>query len=75
MHAINRSICMKITLDISLFGKEPRGYGRWYIWYITEKRELKYSSVTTDSKLIDATFNCENPTQKSLNELRKACKS
>lgn len=57
------------TIDMNQFGKENYGYGRWRIFYISAKRELKYSSVTTDAKLIDKTFNCENPTQKSLFEL------
>jgi hypothetical protein len=65
---------MKAKLEITLFGKENYGYGRWRVFYVTAKRELKYSSVTTDAQLIDRTFNCENPTQKSLCELRKACK-
>lgn len=65
---------MKTKLQISLFGKANIEYGQWYIWYVSPKGRSKYYSVTTESKLIDKTFNSENPTQKSLLELRKACK-
>ena len=64
-----------MRLSIGMFKKELVSCGRWKIGYTSGKRGLVYISHTTDSKLIDATFNCENPTQKNLNELRKACKS
>ena len=63
-----------MRLSIEMFKKEIVSQGRWKIGYTSGKRGLLYLSHTKDAKLIDATVNCENPTQKSLNELRKACK-
>ena len=64
----------KMRLTKNMFTKATAGYGLWKIGYVSPNRYLVYISYTEDSRLIDATFGSENPTQKALSELRNACK-
>lgn len=63
-----------MKLAINNFSYRIKSDGLYTIAYVCPKSFACYTSVTTDSKLIDATFNCEHPTQRNLSELRKACK-
>ena len=64
---------MKKTISLSNFNLQRVGYGQYNITYISSFGK-HYTSRTTDSSLIDDTFNSDNPKIKDLNLLKRMCK-
>ena len=56
------------------FTFEFRGYGHYRVIYESPKTYKRWSIVTDDMPLVDATKNSEGPTQKDLNRLKALCK-
>ena len=54
------------TINITDFSKKSAGYGQYIVTFKSEKTKKEYSNYTTDSRLIDNTFNSENPKVKDL---------
>jgi hypothetical protein len=65
---------MKNSISISDFNLKRVGYGQYNVTYISPATGKEYTSRTTDSSLIDATFNSDSPKIKDLNLLKKIAK-
>lgn len=67
---------MKATkLSISNFTFEFSGYGHYKVTFYSTLTNKRWSTVTHDMPLIDATKNAESPKIKDLNDLKRLCKS
>ena len=66
---------MKNSISLSNFNLDRVGYGQYNVTYISPTTGKEYASRTTDSSLIDATFNCDSPKIKDLNLLKKIAKN
>lgn len=53
----------------------PNGYGHYKVTYTGPLSGKKFSCVTNDMPLIDATKNADNPRRKDLEQLKRLCKS
>ena len=60
-------------LSISNFNLKRVGYGQYEVTYLAPTGK-EYTGRTTDSSLIDATFNSDNPKVKDLNTLKRIAK-
>ena len=65
---------MSNNIRLSDFDFSFTGYGHYKVTYQSPKTGKKWSKVTTDTQLIDATKNEDNPTKKSLTQLKRLCK-
>jgi hypothetical protein len=61
--------------SISDFSFLLSGYGHYKVTYISPITGKKWTTVTNNMPLIDATKNADEPKQKDLNQLKKVCKS
>jgi len=52
-----------------------RGYGHYRVIYQSPVTYKRWSAITTDMPLIDATKNCDEPKRKDLEMLKSVCKS
>jgi len=50
------------------------GRGHYKVIYTSPKTLKEFSTITDNMQLIDATKNCESPTQANLIHLKKLCK-
>ena len=50
------------------------GYGHYRVVYTSPKTGMKFSNITCNMPLIDATKNADCPKVKDLNELKRFCK-
>lgn len=66
---------MKNSISLSNFRLNRVGHGQYNITFISSKTGKEYTSRTTDSSLIDNTFNSDNPKIKDLNQLKRIAKS
>ena len=66
---------MKKRISIHDFYFEYAGHGHYYVTYTSPVTGKKWSTLTDDMTIIDAIKNADNPTQKSLNQLKYICKS
>ena len=62
------------TISILDFTKKSVGYGQYNVTYTSKATGNSWTSYTSDSKIIDNTFNSENPKVKDLVRLKKICK-
>lgn len=56
------------------FDFEFAGYGHYRVTYTSPATGKKWSTVTDDMLMIDATKNAEEPKRKDLERLKKICK-
>lgn len=66
---------MKTKISINDFKFAFLGKGHYLVTYESPKTGKKWSAITSNMPLIDATKNEEEPKRKNLEELRKLCKS
>ena len=66
---------MKNTISKHDFYFRQTGYGQWIVTYTSPNTSKEWRAYTTDSILIDATKNTDEPKIKDLNHLKKYCKS
>ena len=66
---------MKTRISKSDFYFEYAGHGHYYVTYTSPVTGKKWSALTDDMTIIDATKNSENPKIKDLNNLKRLCKS
>lgn len=59
---------------ISCFNFQFSGYGHYRVTYESPVTGKKWSTVTNNMPLIDATKNHDNPLKKDLNTLKDLCK-
>ena len=66
-----------MTRKISLydFTFEFAGHGHYKVTYTSPATGKKWSRITSDMMLIDATKNADNPKRKDLEELRRLVKA
>ena len=62
------------TISILDFTKKSAGYGQYNVTYTSKATSRSWTSYTSDSRIIDNTFNSENPKVKDLVRLKKICK-
>ena len=62
------------TISILDFGKKSAGYGQYTVTFTSQKTGKIFTAYTTNSILIDKTFNSETPKLKDLQRLKKICK-
>ena len=60
--------------QLTNFKKSLQSYGYFNVTYTSPKTGKSWATLTTDTKLIDNTFNSDNPKQTDLNRLKKLCK-
>ena len=66
---------MKATkISLTDFTFKPSGYGHYFVEYQSPVTGKKFSCITNNMPLIDATKNADEPLQKDLNELKRLCK-
>lgn len=65
---------MKNKISITDFTFECIGYGHYKVSYISPATGGKWTCIIRHMPLIDATKNSDNPKQKDLMELKRACK-
>lgn len=51
------------------------GYGIYKVTYTSPTTRKSWTATITDMTIIDDTKNSDNPTQKSLNQLKRLCKT
>jgi hypothetical protein len=66
---------MRNTIQISNFSFKFSGYGHYEVTFTSQKTGKKYTTVTNNMPLIDATKNSEAPKVKGLNTLKSICKA
>lgn len=66
---------MKNTINKYDFNFMPAGHGHYKVTYTSPATGKTWTTVTSNMPLIDATKNCDNPTQKDLNYLKRTCKN
>ena len=57
------------------FDFELAGYGHYKVTYTSPATGKKWSVVTSDMTLVDATKNAEEPKRKDLEKLKRFCKN
>jgi hypothetical protein len=62
-------------ISINDFEFEFAGYGHYKVTYTSPKTYKKWSAVTSDMRLIDATKNESSPKKSSLIDLKRTCKN
>jgi hypothetical protein len=65
---------MKKKISISDFGFMPSGYGHYRVTYTSPITGKKWTTVTNDMPLIDATKNAEDPKRCDLERLKSVVK-
>lgn len=65
---------LKKRISISDFTFLPNGHGHYRVTYVSPSGFRKWSTVTDDMPLIDATKNTDKPKIKDLERLRRLCK-
>jgi hypothetical protein len=66
---------MKTRISKSDFYFEYAGHGHYYVTYTSPVTGKKWSTLTDDMTIIDATKNADNPKIKDLENLKRFCKS
>ena len=66
---------MKRKISITDFSFLPAGYGHYKVTYTSPNTFKKWTTVTNDMPLIDATKNEEEPKRKDLENLKRVCKN
>lgn len=66
---------MTNKISISDFNFKPSGYGHYWVEYVSPITGKKWSTITSNMPLIDATKNAEYPKIKDLNNLKSLCKN
>lgn len=61
--------------QLSDFTFKFSGYGHYKVTYQSPNTSKKWSTITNNMPLIDATKNSENPLKKDLEQLKRICKS
>lgn len=59
------------TISILDFGKKSAGYGQYTVTFTSQKTGKIFTAYTTNSILIDKTFNSENPKLKDFAAIKK----
>ena len=62
------------TISILDFTKKSVGYGQYNVTYTSKATGKMWTSYTSDSKIIDKTFNSETQKVKDLVKLKRICK-
>lgn len=62
------------TISILDFTKKSVGYGQYNVTYTSKATGKSWTSYTTDSRIIDNTFNSETHKVKDLIRLKRICK-
>lgn len=65
---------MKIIIGIGDFSFTPSGYGHYKVTYRSPITGKKWSAVTSDMPLVDATKNASEPKRRDLEALKRICK-
>ena len=60
--------------EMNNFDFQFSGYGHYKVTYTSPVTGKKWSTVTNNMPLIDATKNCDSPLKKDLNTLKNLCK-
>ncbi len=63
-----------IVTDYGTFVKNPSTYGHFFLNFESAKTGKSYEKISNNTRLIDKTFNAENPLKKDLLELKKHIK-
>jgi hypothetical protein len=63
-----------MTIELSDFSFLPSGYGHYKVTYRSPVTGKKWTNITSNMPLIDATKNAESPLKKDLNILKNICK-
>lgn len=66
---------MKNNVEISDFTFYFAGHGHYRVTYTSPVTGKRWTTVTHDMPLIDATKNCESPKRKDLEHLKRVCKT
>jgi len=66
---------MKNSICISDFIFMPSGYGHYKVTYRSPVTFKKWTTITNNMPLIDATKNAEEPKKCNLNRLKYTCKN
>jgi len=66
---------MKNSILLSDFTFMFSGYGHYKVTFTSPNTGKKWSTVTSNMPLIDATKNADNPKKKDLNTLKSICKN
>lgn len=66
---------MKTKISKTDFSFLPAGFGHYKVTYTSPNTFKKWTTVTHDMSLIDATKNAEEPKQKDLEQLKRVCKN
>jgi hypothetical protein len=75
MRVANGAKTAKNALSILDFTFETRGYGNYRVIYESPTTYKRWSNITNDMPLIDATKNADKPKLKDLEKLRRICKN
>ena len=70
-----KQIINDMKISISDFSFFPSGYGHYKVTYTSPITYKKYTVITNDMQLIDATKSCESPKRKDLEILKRRCKN
>ena len=62
------------TISILDLSKKSAGYRQYTVTFTSQKTGKIFTAYTTNSILIDKTFNSENPKLNDLQRLKKICK-
>lgn len=65
---------MKNSIKITDFNFQFTGSGHYSVTYTSPVTCIKFTTVTSDMPLIDATKNADQPKTKDLNTLKRICK-
>lgn len=60
--------------NLNNFKKSLQSYGHFNVTYTSPKTGKSWTTLTTDTRLIDSTFGSDSPKQTDLNRLKKLCK-
>ena len=66
---------MKTNIAISDFRFLPSGFGHYFVEYTSPVTGKKFSTITNNMPLIDATKNASEPKKKDLELIKRVCKS
>jgi len=66
---------MKTTISLSDFSFSPSGHGHYKVTYTSPVTGKRWSTVTSNMPLIDATKNADEPKKCDLNTLKSVCKN